>query len=184
MLSGDIDPSEPLRGAGASTPYAPAVTFSRRELDRILGLYGRMVAAGEWRDYAIDFLKDRAVFSIFRRSAEVPIYRVEKESATGTPPRCLQRNLGDWADHAPRSRAGARAGRARQYQARGGELADQRGGAAAPGPSERCISTVSSQRPNLNPVLANVPTMWKPSARCSSIDPAFAESPITAIICR
>ena len=78
MLSGDIDPSEPLRGAGASAPYAPAVTFSRRELDRILGLYGRMVAAGEWRDYAIDFLKDRAVFSIFRRSAEVPIYRVEK----------------------------------------------------------------------------------------------------------
>jgi hypothetical protein len=78
MLSGDIDPSEPLRGVGASTPYAPAVTFSRRELDRILGLYGRMVAAGEWRDYAIDFLKDRAVFSIFRRSAEVPIYRVEK----------------------------------------------------------------------------------------------------------
>ena len=78
MLSGDIDPSEPLRGAGASAPYAPAVTFSRRELDRILSLYGRMVAAGEWRDYAIDFLRDRAVFSIFRRSAEVPIYRVEK----------------------------------------------------------------------------------------------------------
>jgi Protein of unknown function (DUF2794) len=78
MLSGEIDPSEPLRGAGASTLYAPAVTFSRRELDRILGLYGRMVAAGEWRDYAIDFLKDRAVFSIFRRSAEVPIYRIEK----------------------------------------------------------------------------------------------------------
>jgi len=78
MLSGDTDPSETLRGAGATAPYAPAVTFSRRELDRILGLYGRMVAAGEWRDYAIDFLKDRAVFSIFRRSAEVPIYRVEK----------------------------------------------------------------------------------------------------------
>ena len=54
------------------------VTFDRRELDRILGLYGRMVAAGEWRDYAIDFLKDRAVFSVFRRSSEVPIYRIEK----------------------------------------------------------------------------------------------------------
>jgi Protein of unknown function (DUF2794) len=78
MLSGDIDPSEPLRGAGAGTPNAPAVTFNRRELDRILGLYGRMVAAGEWRDYAIDFLKDRAVFSVFRRSAEIPIYRIEK----------------------------------------------------------------------------------------------------------
>jgi hypothetical protein len=54
------------------------VTFERRELDRILRLYGRKVAAGEWRDYAIDFLKDRAVFSIFRRSSEVPIYRIEK----------------------------------------------------------------------------------------------------------
>jgi hypothetical protein len=54
------------------------VTFDRRELDRILRLYGRMVAAGEWRDYAIDFLKDRAVLSVFRRSSEVPIYRIEK----------------------------------------------------------------------------------------------------------
>jgi hypothetical protein len=78
MLSGDTDPSETLRGAGATAPYAPAVTFSRRELDRILGLYGRMVAAGEWRDYAIDFLKDRAVFSVFRRTSEVPLYRIEK----------------------------------------------------------------------------------------------------------
>jgi hypothetical protein len=54
------------------------VTFSRRELDRLLGMYGRKVAAGEWRDYAIDFLKDRAVFSVFRRASEVPIYRIEK----------------------------------------------------------------------------------------------------------
>jgi hypothetical protein len=54
------------------------VTFDRRELNRLLGLYGRKVAAGEWRDYAIDFLKDRAVFSVFRRSSEVPIYRIEK----------------------------------------------------------------------------------------------------------
>lgn len=64
--------------AAASQGTANQVTFSRRELDRILGLYGRMVAAGEWRDYAIDFLKDRAVFSVFRRAAEVPIYRIEK----------------------------------------------------------------------------------------------------------
>ncbi|QIB36195.1 DUF2794 domain-containing protein [Ancylobacter pratisalsi] len=55
------------------------VTFDRRELDRILDLYGRMVALGEWRDYAIDFTRDRAVFSIFRRAAEVPIYRIEKD---------------------------------------------------------------------------------------------------------
>ena len=59
---------------------APAnqVTFSRRELNRILDLYGRKVAAGEWRDYAIDFLKDRAVFSVFRCASEVPLYRIEK----------------------------------------------------------------------------------------------------------
>ncbi|MGH6673382.1 MAG: DUF2794 domain-containing protein [Xanthobacteraceae bacterium] len=61
-----------------ATVPASDVTFSRRELDRILSLYGRKVAAGEWRDYAIDFLKDRAVFSVFRHACEVPIYRIEK----------------------------------------------------------------------------------------------------------
>ena len=72
------------RGRAATSP-APAseVTFSRRELDRILRLYGRMVAAGEWRDYAIDFLKDRAVFSVFRRASEMPIYRIEKNPRLG-----------------------------------------------------------------------------------------------------
>jgi hypothetical protein len=76
---GETDPSQILRGDGvhAAAPL-PCVTFERRELDRIFGLYGRMVAAGEWRDYAIDFLRDRAVFSVFRRAAEVPIYRIEK----------------------------------------------------------------------------------------------------------
>ncbi len=54
------------------------VSFDRRELDLILGLYGLQVGAGEWRDYAIDMLKDRAVFSIFRHASEVPLYRVEK----------------------------------------------------------------------------------------------------------
>jgi hypothetical protein len=54
------------------------VSFDRAELSAILTVYGRMVAAGEWRDYAIDSLRDAAVFSIFRRSAEQPIYRVEK----------------------------------------------------------------------------------------------------------
>lgn len=79
---GEADPSECRGGENpGARPAAPAnqVTFSRLELDRILRLYGRMVAAGEWRDYAIDFLKDRAVFSIFRRSSEVPIYRIEKD---------------------------------------------------------------------------------------------------------
>src|SRR5689334_5027013 len=78
MSFGDTEPSE-LRG-GEAFAIAPRnqVTFSRKELKRILDLYGRMVAAGEWRDYAIDFLKDRAVFSVFRRSSEMPIYRIEK----------------------------------------------------------------------------------------------------------
>src|ERR1700692_188351 len=83
MDIGEIEPST-SRGGGRRAP-APAseVTFSRRELDRILSLYGRMVAAGEWRDYAIDFLKDRAVFSVFRRASEVPIYRIEKNPKLG-----------------------------------------------------------------------------------------------------
>ena len=54
------------------------VRFDRHELNRILGLYGRMVAAGEWRDYAIDFRDDCAVFSIYRRTSEMPLYRIEK----------------------------------------------------------------------------------------------------------
>jgi hypothetical protein len=54
------------------------LAFDRRELAAILNIYGRMVALGEWRDYAIDHLTDRAVFSIFRRAAEHPIYRIEK----------------------------------------------------------------------------------------------------------
>ncbi|NRP13805.1 hypothetical protein XMM379_002248 [Aliiroseovarius sp. xm-m-379] len=67
-----------------SNPNAPGglppeqVVFDRRELGVIMGLYGRMVAAGEWRDYAMSFLRDLAVFSVFRRSAEHPLYRIEK----------------------------------------------------------------------------------------------------------
>ena len=80
MAFGETDPSESRGGAVNGQASVPGkVTFTRRELDRILGLYGRMVAAGEWRDYAIDFLKDRAVFSVFRRASEVPIYRIEKD---------------------------------------------------------------------------------------------------------
>jgi hypothetical protein len=80
---------EPIRftpRAALSAPPAPSVpqsapvqvSFDRRELQAILGLYGRMVAAGEWRDYAIDFLKEQAVFSVFRRASEAPLYRIEK----------------------------------------------------------------------------------------------------------
>jgi hypothetical protein len=73
------------RAAGtekAARDMSPAmvaqVTFDRLELNRILGVYGRMVACGEWRDYALDFLNDAAVFSIFRHAAEMPLFCVEK----------------------------------------------------------------------------------------------------------
>jgi hypothetical protein len=78
---------------GSSVPEQPrssTVFFERRELDRILRLYGRMVAAGEWRDYAIDGLAEAAVFSVFRRASEQPIYRIEKRPA-------LARRQGAWA---------------------------------------------------------------------------------------
>jgi hypothetical protein len=75
-------------------PYASArsarVFFERRELDRLLNLYGRMVAAGEWRDYGIDGLSDVAIFSVFKRASEAPLYRIEKRPA-------LARRQGAWA---------------------------------------------------------------------------------------
>jgi hypothetical protein len=81
LISEDADPSEARAAAhqAAAGAMSNRVTFNRLELHRILNLYGRMVADGEWRDYAIDFLRDRAVFSIFRRASEVPIYRIEKD---------------------------------------------------------------------------------------------------------
>ena len=54
------------------------IAFDRRELTQILNVYGRKVASGEWRDYAIDTLREKAVFSVFRRSSECPLYRIEK----------------------------------------------------------------------------------------------------------
>jgi hypothetical protein len=54
------------------------VSFDRRELSTILGLYGRMVAAGLWRDYGISMLRDAAIFAVFRHTAEHPLYRIEK----------------------------------------------------------------------------------------------------------
>jgi hypothetical protein len=75
----------PRSGAGlhssatfAHTPIPSTVFFTRKEFNDILNLYGRKVAAGEWRDYAIDFGREKAVFSVFRRSSEVPLYRIEK----------------------------------------------------------------------------------------------------------
>lgn len=64
-------------GGGNSRPIEQ-VAFHRTELSVILSLYGRMVAAGEWRDYGISCLREVAVFAVFRRTAEIPLYRIEK----------------------------------------------------------------------------------------------------------
>lgn len=58
---------------------APDVSFDRQELREIMTTYGRGVADGSWRDYALDFTRDRAILSIYRRASEVPLYRVEKD---------------------------------------------------------------------------------------------------------
>jgi hypothetical protein len=65
-------------GALAPTSLPAATVFTRAELNQILDIYGRKVAAGEWRDYALDFGREVAVFSVFRRASEVPLYRIEK----------------------------------------------------------------------------------------------------------
>ena len=61
-----------------AAPRRGDIAFDRRELSQILDVYGRKVASGEWRDYAIDSLREKAVFSVFRRASEVPVYRIEK----------------------------------------------------------------------------------------------------------
>jgi len=71
-----IQPFDPFSAAPVQIPAQ--VSFDRRELSEILSLYGRMVAAGEWRDYGISSLREVAVFSVFRRTAENPLYRIEK----------------------------------------------------------------------------------------------------------
>jgi Protein of unknown function (DUF2794) len=68
-------PGPPFPSHGQQTQSA---RFSRQELNHILNLYGRKVASGEWRDYAIDFTREKAVFSVYRRSSECPIYTIEK----------------------------------------------------------------------------------------------------------
>lgn len=89
--SGSITPLHEARSGSSkkskSTPLP--VTFDRRELSLILTLYGRKVAQGEWRDYAMDFLKDKALFSIHKRTSEMPLYVIEKNPA-------LQRKQGQY----------------------------------------------------------------------------------------
>jgi Protein of unknown function (DUF2794) len=57
------------------------ISFNRQELREIFSVYGRKVMLGEWRDYALDFLKERAVFSVFRRASEMPLYVIVKDPA-------------------------------------------------------------------------------------------------------
>ncbi|MDQ8698505.1 DUF2794 domain-containing protein [Hyphomicrobium sp. LHD-15] len=64
--------------AAASRNSAPVVAFNRSELDAILAVYARKVAAGEWRDYALEMGREKAVFAIFQRTSEYPLFRVEK----------------------------------------------------------------------------------------------------------
>lgn len=75
--------------SGARRAPAARVSFTRGELTRILAVYGQFVAAGDWRDYAIDTLEDAAVFSVFRRASDLPLYRIEKRPS-------LARKQGAW----------------------------------------------------------------------------------------
>jgi hypothetical protein len=73
-----------------AAPSHAGVFFDRRELEKLLRLYGFMVAAGEWRDYGMASLSEVAVFSVFRRTAEAPLYRIEKRPS-------LARKQGAWS---------------------------------------------------------------------------------------
>lgn len=76
----NIVPFRATLSSSTTTQVAPQeVRFDRRELDQILRVYSFMVAGGEWRDYGISHLKDKAVFSVFRRASEMPLYRIEKD---------------------------------------------------------------------------------------------------------
>lgn len=79
-----------MNDAVDAQPQAGPVFFDRRELDQILRVYGRMVAAGEWRDYAMIGHKDVAEFAVFRRSGDAPAYRIEKRPS-------LRLKQGQWA---------------------------------------------------------------------------------------
>ena len=86
------------------------VSFDRHELGAILSVYGRFVAAGIWRDYAIAALRERAVFSVFRRTAETPLYRIEKRPA-------LRHRQGQYALYGPEGQVLKRGSSLRQVLA-------------------------------------------------------------------
>jgi hypothetical protein len=79
LRAGDRPSARTVSWGGEAGAQRIEVRFDRRELGQILRAYGRMVSAGEWRDYAIDFLSDRAVFSVFRHTSEKPLYTIEKQ---------------------------------------------------------------------------------------------------------
>lgn len=79
-----------MSDAADAQPQAGPVFFDRRELDQILRVYGRMVASGEWRDYAVVGHRDMAEFAVFRRSGDAPAYRIEKRPS-------LRLRQGQWA---------------------------------------------------------------------------------------
>src|SRR5437016_1598405 len=81
LRAGDRPAARTEFWGGEAVGRKAEVRFDRSELARILRVYGRMVAAGEWRDYAIDFLSERAVFSMYRRASENPHYTIEKHPA-------------------------------------------------------------------------------------------------------
>ncbi|MGA0602598.1 DUF2794 domain-containing protein [Caulobacter sp. KR2-114] len=85
MAFDPITPATPPPGSSAGVVF-----FDRKELSAILSVYGRMVAAGHWRDYAIDASREAASFCVFRRASEAPLYRIEKRPA-------LARRQGAWA---------------------------------------------------------------------------------------
>ena len=108
----------PRSGAGLNSSAAFAhsaipstVFFTRKEFTAILDLYGRKVAAGEWRDYAIDFGREKAVFSVFRRVERGPPLSHREEPAAGAPARRLQRHRRHRPHPQARPRPGPRAGR-------------------------------------------------------------------------
>jgi len=84
----------PLR-SNASSPQKPSqIAFNRKELSAILNIYGQMVSKGDWKDYAMDFMPDKAVFSIYRKASEHALYRIEKVPA-------LSKKQGQFAVIAP-----------------------------------------------------------------------------------
>lgn len=82
----------PLQSTAQNTrkPTQERVFFNRRDIDTLIQFYSARVGTGEWRDYAMDMLKDRAVFSVFKRASEVPVYTIEKQPK-------LARKQGEWS---------------------------------------------------------------------------------------